>query len=251
MKEPTEVKQPKELNASLHAGDVELPKPPDEIAAEVLDGEVIVIKDLFEKSKLEDIRHHLIEWAESHKPQNIQVPYAEESFHRYDRNPQATDYPRQYHLFGFNDLLVGEAPDKVHEELEPIFLALHSLHGSLVGIDDDFELTHNEPHYHPQVIHYPSGGGYFGLHRHEFAPTKIGMILALSERGETFNQGGVRFQHGNTVYETAPNHDVGDILLFKYDLPHDVYPIDPDSELDWSSEDGRWSVIMPYKTRKE
>ena len=40
-----------------------------------------------------------------------------------------------------------------------------------------------------QVIHYPIGGGFFGLHRHNRYPTNYGIILNLSKRGKDFISG--------------------------------------------------------------
>ena len=39
---------------------------------------------------------------------------------------------------------------------------------------------------------------------------------------------------------------MGDIALFKYDIPHGITEIDADEELDWRSERGRWSMVLPY-----
>lgn len=250
MTDSIDIQRPSLVEATARSTDVDLAESAEEIANTVLDGEVTVLKNVFDEDRMHRVRSHLMRWGESRDPENVHVPYAEESFHRYDKNPRETDHPRYFHTYCFYDLLTQETLDETHRLLDQVFRTLHSLHGTLIGIEDELELTYERPHYHPQVIHYPSGGGYFGLHKHEFSPTKIGMILSLAKRGETFEQGGVRFQNSGTTYETAVDHDIGDVLLFRYDLPHAVYPIDPGAELDWSSEDGRWSLIMPYHRRE-
>jgi len=250
MTDSIDIQRPALVEAAAQSGKVELAESAEVIANTVLDGEVTVLKNVFDEEHMHRVRRHVMQWGESYEPEDVHVPYAEKSFHRFDKNPQGTDHPRQFHTYCFYDLLTERELDEAHQSLDRVFRTLHSLHGTLVDRDDQFDLTYERPHYHPQVIHYPSGGGYFGLHKHEFAPTRIGMILSLAKRGETFERGGVRFQDGGTTYETAADHDIGDVLLFKYDLPHAVYPIDPEAELDWSSEAGRWSLIMPYHRRE-
>ena len=44
----------------------------------------------------------------------------------------------------------------------------------------------------------------------------------------------------------AGEHDIGDITLFRYNSPHAVTEVDPTDELDWNSEKGRWTMILPY-----
>ena len=38
--------------------------------------------------------------------------------------------------------------------------------------------------------------------------------------------------------------DIGDLILFRYDLPHRVAPCDPREDLIFSSK-GRWTAILP------
>lgn len=99
----------------------------------------------------------------------------------------------------------------------------------------------------PIVIHYPRGGGGFPLHTHPFLPQKIGLIVSLSEKKEDFEHGGTRFAVPNgDIVDIGGEHTIGDIALFRIDLPHNVYPCDPQAELNFKDPAGRWSMILPY-----
>jgi hypothetical protein len=39
---------------------------------------------------------------------------------------------------------------------------------------------------------------------------------------------------------------MGDIALFRFDLPHWVNPSDLRDKFDWDSERGRWTMVLPY-----
>ena len=101
----------------------------------------------------------------------------------------------------------------------------------------------------PQCIQYPQGGGFFQEHVHEIAPQQIGLILAASEIGVDYQVGAVRFRtHTHEEWtNTEGQHRIGDVCLFRYDMPHDITPVDPNLPLDWSKNSGRWSFVLPIK----
>jgi hypothetical protein len=96
-------------------------------------------------------------------------------------------------------------------------------------------------------MHYPSGGGCFGWHQHKLQPTKIGLILALSENGVDFRSGGTQIKTPFGVIDAMPHHDIGDLCLFRYDLPHRVTAVDPDRQRNWDG--GRWTFVVQGDTR--
>jgi hypothetical protein len=84
------------------------------------------------------------------------------------------------------------------------------------------------------------------MHRHDFLPQKVGLILSLSTRGAEYDHGGTRFASGDRLVDIGGVHDIADIALFRYDLPHAVVPTDPMAELEPTRPAGRWSMILPY-----
>ena len=58
--------------------------------------------------------------------------------------------------------------------------------------------------------------------------------------------GGTRFKPGDEWLDGEPYQSIGDICIFRYDIWHDISKVDESAKLDWSSERGRWTLIMPY-----
>jgi len=98
----------------------------------------------------------------------------------------------------------------------------------------------------PIAQHYPAGGGWFAWHEHPLEPTRVGMILSLSEEGVDFRHGATEFKTPFGLVSTQGFHDIGDICLFRYDLPHMVTPVDPEGEIRWDGT-GRWTLILPVR----
>ena len=97
----------------------------------------------------------------------------------------------------------------------------------------------------PQIIHYPIGGGFFDWHTHPRFPTNYGLILNLSKKGRDFNEGQTEIKvNRKAIIKVDKYADIGDLILFRYDLPHRVAPCDPREDLIFSSK-GRWTAILP------
>ena len=39
----------------------------------------------------------------------------------------------------------------------------------------------------------------------------------------------------------------GDVIVFRYDLAHGVKAVDPEKEIDWKSESGKWTVLLELR----
>lgn len=96
-----------------------------------------------------------------------------------------------------------------------------------------------------QIIHYPKGGGFFDWHEHPRYPVNYGLILNLSEKGVNFEEGATEIitDEGEKIaVEKISN--IGDLILFRYDLKHRVAPCDLDDDLVFD-KNGRWTAVMP------
>ena len=101
-----------------------------------------------------------------------------------------------------------------------------------------------------QVIHYPKGGGFFEKHRHSRYPTNYGFIITLSEKNKDFKKGGTNFVYKKKNI-SLEKFDVnrGDLILFRYDLPHSISKCDPNEDLKFDMK-GRWTMILPVYHEK-
>jgi hypothetical protein len=96
-----------------------------------------------------------------------------------------------------------------------------------------------------QIIHYPRGGGFFDWHTHPRFPVNYGLILNLSKKGRNFDEGATEIVSSRNQLMQVENYsDIGDLILFRYDLKHRVAPCDPDADLCFDVN-GRWTAILP------
>ncbi len=118
---------------------------------------------------------------------------------------------------------------------------LRRLYNDLTGHDVTFGIPANGPYPHPQLIHYPAGGGFFARHWHNLAPQKLGFIVSLARRGRDYRNGGTGFEIEGETIDMEPHHEIGDILVWRYDHHHWVTQSDLRDKFDWSSEpDAGW-----------
>jgi hypothetical protein len=101
-----------------------------------------------------------------------------------------------------------------------------------------------------QVIHYPVGGGFFEEHKHPRNPTNYGFIITLSKKKKDFKEGVTNFKI-NKKNLSLEKFDVtkGDLILFKFDLPHSITPCDPNKNLTFDTK-GRWTMVLPVYHEK-
>ena len=96
-----------------------------------------------------------------------------------------------------------------------------------------------------QIIHYPKGGAFFDWHQHPRYPVNYGLILNLSKKGINFDKGATEIlRHNNDIICVEDITDIGDLILFKYDLIHRVAPCDPNDDLIFD-RNGRWTAVLP------
>ena len=96
------------------------------------------------------------------------------------------------------------------------------------------------------AFQYPKGGGFFSKHKHSRWPTNYGLLLNLSKSGKDFKKGGINnfYYRKKKIYINKNEVDQGDLTLFRYDLYHEVPPVDPHESLKFDKS-GRWSVAFP------
>ena len=71
------------------------------------------------------------------------------------------------------------------------------------------------------------------------------MILNLSERKNNFDVGATEILSTDGTKICVENFcDIGDLILFKYDLKHRVSPCNPYDDLTFDIN-GRWTAILP------
>lgn len=161
--------------------------------------------------------------------------------------------PRQktlHNYIAYNLQSIQELPTPFKERVEVIFLRLHDYWCSLTGLKQDLYSRTEHHVFRPQIIQYESGRGVFGKHVHMLLPQKVGLILELSRRGVHYDIGDTHVCRNNELLTDKFNADQGDLITFRYDLPHWIDFVDPHKEVsleeDGWCKGGKWMAVLPY-----
>ncbi len=233
-----------EIAARLERGRIVGPFDPAAVATEVVQNKkIVLLKNVFPAAMLGDIRQALVAWGRRTEP-----AAADEFRGNYHRRramvSRLQQAPHVFHDYNFNDL--AGLPPELNARLLGLFDPLRLFYNALTAHATEFAVPSAGPYVHPQIIHYPSGGGFFGRHWHNLMPQTLGFIVSLSRRGEDYRTGGTVFDIDGDIVEMAGRHDLGDICIWRYDYHHWVTQSDLSEKFDWESEDGRWVATFAY-----
>jgi hypothetical protein len=210
----------------------------------VSEGRIVVLKDVFAPELMLEYRNALVRWSqETEMFPHGQSPSAfpEMNYHRIDDGTIQGVCPHIFHQFGFNT--VKDLPDYIGRPSQRIAEDMASLQNGIAGTNFELSVTGLRL----KVIHYPSGAGFLAQHTHPLEPQRIGLIASLSRLGEDVKTGAACFQTPSGRVDTTLYHDIGDVIVFRYDLPHEVTLSDEGETLDWKSSAGKWSVVLELR----
>jgi len=216
--------------------------PVSRLSAEVMSGNVVVLRGVFPAEELLALRRAAWRWAQAMDPTaepgpTVNCHCLQSGISRLQKTPHV------YHSYNFNR--ISALPDELAGRLWSFFRPLLQFQNALTGNAARLEAFEDGLTARPQLIQYPRGGGIFGRHVHPLDPQRIGLIVGMSRRGTDFDRGGTGFDIDGTVIDIEPHHDLGDVALFRFDIPHWVTPSALRTKFDWGCELGRWSMVLP------
>ena len=91
---------------------------------------------------------------------------------------------------------------------------------------------------YPQLIHYPDNGGFIGIHYHPLYKQFIGQVLLLQNSECCDN--GFYLKYNNNFFDLSKKHNIGDLLIFKFNLLHGVSPtlsVNEKNNLIWNNNE--------------
>lgn len=234
------------INGSLVEGKIIVDLPPAEIYTRVMSGTVMVIKNVFPDAMALNLKSLAFSWGRGQ-----QTSTAEKFFNLINQNHFCVQHGvskfqktlHHYNSYNFNNLS-GLQPDELRTALQGFGVPLKNFYNEVTGNEADF--TNEGKSIHPQILHYPAGGGFFAKHFHPLEPQKIGVITSLSRYGEDHKTGGTGFEVNSAEVNIEALHNVGDIALFRYDLAHWVSSVDIEDAIDPQLARGRWTLVIPY-----
>jgi len=211
-----------------------------ELREKLSSGAIVVIKNAFSPRLLEELREFTVEWSNQTESYGFErsASLMHLNFHRKDSEADDASLPHCFHQFGFGNM----------DELEEGFRVLiRSIAGDMLTLQNliaGTSFTFEEGDCRPKILRYPRGAGYLAAHKHPLTPQKIGLILQLSRHGTDYEDGGTVFETPFGKVSMKGAQDIGDLVLFRYDLVHEVPLVDVNASANWESSDGKWSMVL-------
>ena len=209
------------------------------VSADVMAGNVVVLKQVFPEAVMDRCKATLLTWQAEHPESNPERLQVNAHWWRRDINPPS----KTKHLFETFCFVFKGEKDSL-SQIEVVFEDMGAIWRALTGRTETMAMGAGGKVLRPQAIHYPRVGGFFDWHIHELAPQGIGLILGLSKGGRDFESGGTRFRADGQELDSVKAHDIGDICLFRYDVGHSVGEVDGNYPLEWGGT-GRWTMVLP------
>lgn len=203
--------------------------------------ELVIFDGAYSAEECISLRREIQEWSRNNDvwPEGVSASQPGINFHRVDDDSAPTSMPHIFHQFGFAE--PGQLPAALGERLLSMRAELLDLQNQLAGTD--FQSGTDEFRF--KAMRHPRGGGYLVPHTHPYEPTRVALFLNLSEPGSDYHSGAARFhtvRHG--WINTFEDFRIGDVLAWRYDLVHDIDPIDPGDTPVWEGDDGLWICAM-------
>ena len=216
----------------------------DQISEEVNSGRVVILKGAYEQDRMLRFREAIIRWGVEHAP----MPHGQSpsllpdlNYHRIDDGVIQSVCPHVFHQYGFKS--IDRLDDYLRGEAEEVAKTMKDLQNLIA--QTSFDISLNDLYL--KILHYPSGAGFLAEHQHPLQPQRVGLITSLSRMDVDVVKGGTTFKTPFGLVDVAKDHDIGDIVLFRYDLPHAVPLVDPGQELEWQSHAGKWSAVIELR----
>jgi hypothetical protein len=233
-----------DVPARLQDGRIVTETSREEIARRVMDrGQLVMLKGVFTDAMATAVRQAVADWGRVVPPADAD-DFAGNYHRRRAMVARIQQAPHVFHDYNFNDLTSLEPT--FEGTLRGLFEPLRDLYNDLTGAQVRFEVPASGPYVHPQLIHYPAGGGFFARHWHNLHPQQLGFIVSLSQRGRDFRNGGTVFEIDGEVVEMEGRQEIGDICVWRYDHHHWVTQSDLADKFDWGSDAGRWVATFAY-----
>jgi hypothetical protein len=215
-----------------------------DISRHLFEGRIVELKGVFNPPLVAAFRRAIHSWGRTTPVfPNGKSPsdFPELNYHRIDDGSYPSLMPHIFHQYGLSQI------DALDEPLRGMARRFGKLLADLQNKVANTNLELSPDALRLKVLHYPAGGGHLAEHAHDIEPQRIGVILSLSSIGDEIEQGGTTFDTPFGMVDVSSCHDIGDIVLFRVNIPHGIPPVDAHKTLDWSSEAGKWSVVLDLR----
>ncbi|MCV6638074.1 hypothetical protein [Candidatus Albibeggiatoa sp. nov. NOAA] len=210
-------------------------------------GHTVILKNVFDVQRLLTLRQAVCDWAEKipEHPITKTASVPDLNYHRRDNVSDPKYMTRLFHQYGFSNLdnLEASLQKQLKDTVEPLL----NLQNQLAQTNFDLSM----PNCRFKLYNHNSGGGFFDKHTHPYIPQKVAFFLSFSRFEQDFKQGHVMFDTPFGSLAINDLFEIGNVIYFKYDLPHGVATVDSSEPLDWASDKGLWVLSAELITNYE
>jgi hypothetical protein len=239
-----ELAAPELIQASFKENRVQPERPFSYVREKVMEGRIVILKGAFDADLMLRFRRALIEWSRTYPPYPEGKPPSStpsENYHRVDDGVIRSALPHIFHQYGLNT--IEHLEPTLREPANLVAQAMLEVQNKIAGTHFDLSLSGMRL----KILHYPAGGGFLEEHIHPLEPQRVGLVLSASKLDKDVGTGGTYFLSPFGRVEAAAYHDIGDLILFRYDIPHGVSRVDENRSLDWQSATGKWSIVLDLR----
>jgi hypothetical protein len=214
----------------------------------IKNGGIIIIKNLFKKKKINQLKKYLIKIGQNSLAQYQPVKIGAPNHHRIINEDPRSIVRGAFHQFSFyrwnQDLM------DVFSIFEKGFWIKNILSNrnkkDFLKIESNFD---NNFVARVSIQFYPSGIGYLNEHSDPVGEHQISApLVVMSDKGpkKDFLTGGSYFYGKNKKkFYIEDIANIGDLVIYDSSLPHGVELIDEkNKDNDWSDFNGRWTAVL-------
>ena len=216
---------------------------------DILNSKLLIIKNIFDKKKILDLKKYLIEIGRNSLPGYYPVKLGSPNHHRIINNDHRSIVKGKFHQFSF-----FRWNQDIHDVFK-IFQKGYWIKNLLTGIKKNTYLNQAKTKKEREVVarvsiqFYPSGMGYMNEHSDPVGFHQVSApLVIMSEKGKDkdFETGGsfIYFKNRKNKIYVEDLADIGDLVLYDSSLPHGVDLIDKGKKNDWINFRGRWTAVL-------
>ncbi len=206
------------------------------------DLDVYIVKEYCPRGKVLAFREFLKSFAAAQEPSWHPCLDGVPDYHRINNEYPGSWVRARMHLFLFHHFNEQRA---IFEDFKDILELKNFLRGA--PPDANFNTIPSDGVISRIVSqHYPAGGGYLTEHTDPYSDfALVQTIVQASDVGSDFKEGGLylRPEAGAEIIEIDPHSEMGDLMVLSPAVRHGITAIDPDRELDWSLDRGRFMIL--------
>ena len=226
---------------------IDMNKESDELIENICLGDALIIKKVFHKDALIELRNKIYNLEKNEEEKNLRMLESCPNFHVSNKKNKLTPIQDNYDETAHSHYFFRWNRDnlKIFEYFNPIWELIKIFSGL-----NKNEYNNNTPQDliidRIQVLRYPLNEGYITTHCDVSAWQKLNIGICLNENGKDFQTGGLYLLDKNeNKVNVEKKLELGDCFCWTPTIFHGVYipKLEGVKNLNWNSNSGRWQAL--------